>query len=84
MKWRLVIDNAIYKNYDASEPRTGTKPLGKMRIKLKNTALTCDHFQILNKAAAAVVSGMLENVGIVTNDDYYHVVDKCKIRRDKS
>ena len=55
-----------------------------MRIKLKNTALTYDRFGISNRAAAAVISTVLKDVGIVTNDDHSHVADKCKIRREKN
>ena len=57
-----------------------------MCIKLKNTSLICDRFAILNRATTAVVlkvSSVLKGVGIVTNDDHFHVVEKCKIKREK-
>lgn len=77
------VDNEMDENYEESEPEAGTKPPWQMRIKLKNTALTCDRFGISDRAAAAVASSVLKDVGIVTNDDHSHVVDKSKIRREK-
>lgn len=77
------VDNEMDENYEESEPEAGTKPPWQMRIKLENTALTCDRFGISDRAAAAVASSVLKDVGIVTNDDHSHVVDKSKIRREK-
>ena len=65
------------------ELEAGTKLLGQMHIKVKNIALTCYSFRILDRAAVAVVLSVLKNLRIVTNDDHSHVVDKYKIRRGK-
>lgn len=77
------VDNEMDQNYELSDSESGTNLPDQMRTKLKNTALTCDRFGISDRAAAAVVSSVLKDVGIVTDDDRSHVVDKCKIRREK-
>lgn len=77
------VDDEMDENYEESEPETGIKPPWQMRIKLKSTALSCDRFGVSDRAAAAIASSVLKDVGIVTNDDHSHVIDKSKIRREK-
>ncbi|KAJ8870206.1 hypothetical protein PR048_029222 [Dryococelus australis] len=55
----------------------------QMHIKLKNTALTSDHLGLLDRATVAIASSVLQDFGIAT-DDHTHVVDKNKLRREKS
>lgn len=69
------VDDEMDENYEESEPETGIKPPWQMRIKLKSTALSCDRFGVSDRAAAAIASSVLKDVGIVTNDDHSHVID---------
>ena len=78
------VDNEIHKNCEASEQEVWTKPPNLKGMKLKNTALIYDRIGISDKAAAVVVSSVLKDVGILTNDGHSHVVDKCEMRREKS
>ncbi|GBL85970.1 hypothetical protein AVEN_89038-1 [Araneus ventricosus] len=54
-----------------------------MRIQLRATALNSDRFGVSDRATAVIASSVLRDVGIIDTDSS-HVVDKCKIRRDKS
>ena len=73
--------------YDEDEykPSTSTeKPRWQMRIQLSATALNSDRFGVSDRATAVIASSVLQDVGMITNTDSSYVVDKCKIRRDKS
>lgn len=67
------------------EPSTSSaKPQWQMRIKLKATALNSDRYCVSDRATAAIASSVLQDIGLITESDTSHVVDKCKIRREKS
>lgn len=55
-----------------------------MHIKLQNTALTSDRFGLSDRETAAVASSVLQDFGIITDYDHTNVIDKNKIRREKS
>ena len=50
----------------------------------RNNALIYDSFRISDRAAAAVVSSVLKDANILTSNYHSHVVEKCKIRREKN
>ena len=77
------IDNEMFKNFEVSEPEAEIKQPGKIRIKMRHTALACDIFEISNKEETTVVSSVLKDSDITTNDDHSHIANKCKIRRGK-
>lgn len=54
-----------------------------MKIQLRATALNSDRFEVSDRATAVIASSVPRDVGIIDTDSSY-VVDKCKIRRDKS
>lgn len=54
-----------------------------MVIKLKNTALTGDRFWVSDRIMVAIASSVLQEFGTITNDDYSHVINKNKHRKDK-
>ena len=66
--------------YDAS---IKAKPVLKLKL-LSSLALACDRSGISDRAAAHVSSAVLEDIGVITFDDASHVIDKSKIRRERS
>lgn len=55
-----------------------------MRLRLSATALNSDRFGVSDRATAVIASSVQQDVGMIPNTDSPYVVDKCKIRRDKS
>nr|CAD7445688.1 unnamed protein product [Timema bartmani] len=55
----------------------------QLRIKLKSTALTSDRYGVADRATVASASSLLQDIGVVSNSDYTHIVDKNKLRREK-
>lgn len=55
-----------------------------MRISLKATALTSDRYGVSDRATAAIASSILQDIGLITESDTSHVVDKSKVRREKA
>lgn len=51
------------------------------RLKLEGTALTRDRFGVSDRAAAAVASSVLQDVGLIADCSISNVIDKSKIRR---
>lgn len=54
-----------------------------MRVKLKATALNSDRYSVSDRATAAIASSVLQDIGVISESDTVHVIDKCKIRREK-
>ena len=75
-------DNDEYKPA-TSTPKQKISPW-QMRIKLPTTSLHCDRYGISDRAAAAVASSVLEDIGIISKTDTSKVIDRYKIRREKS
>lgn len=73
------------KDYDYKLPSSAknTSPLQKMRLKLKTTALHSDRYRVSERATAVIASSVLEDVGLITKEDFSQVIDKSKIRREK-
>lgn len=69
---------------DFQVPKSEIESPWQMRIKLKNTALTSDRFGLSDRATAAIASSVLQDFGIVTDVDHTKVIDKNKLRREKS
>ena len=54
------------------------------RVKLPAVALACDRFGLSDRAAAIITSAVLQDIGIVHEGDVTHVIDRNKIRRERS
>lgn len=76
-------DNYEFDQYKPSTSLNKKSPW-QMRIKLKTTALHCDRYGVSDRAAAAIATSVLEDIGLVTETDTSKVVDRYKIRREKS
>lgn len=59
------------------------KPGWQMRVNLKSTAILSARYGVSDRATAAIASSVLHDLGVVTDSDPSHVVDKNKIRREK-
>jgi hypothetical protein len=56
----------------------------QMRIKLASVASIADRIGISDRAAAAIASAALQDLGVITEDDKTNVIDRMKIRRARS
>ncbi|GBN05817.1 hypothetical protein AVEN_237568-1 [Araneus ventricosus] len=66
-------------NFHYSFPSTS-----QMITRLPVIATVCDRYNISDRAAAAIASAVLEDFGIISEVDISHMVDKNKVRREKS
>ena len=57
--------------------------LPQMRVPLTNLAREADRFGISNRAAAAIATAVLIDLGVVTNTDQSKVIDKNKLKRER-
>lgn len=46
-------------------------------------ARTCDRYGVSDRSAAAIASAVLEDVGLITENNYSIVIDKNKVRRQR-
>lgn len=46
-------------------------------------ARTCDRYAVSDRAAAVIASSVLEDVGLITNEDKTSVIDRNKLRRER-
>ena len=85
----LENDDPSYKAYrnlkaEASQSTSKNAPSSQMRKGLKLFAKTCHGFQIPDKAAEALSSALLRDFEIITPEKTQLVIDKRKVRRDRS
>lgn len=70
--------------FEPDEGKLKTSKPWQMRVKLKATALASDRYGVSDCATAAVTSSVLQDFGIINEEDMSHVVDKNKVRREKN
>ena len=68
---------------ESAKKRKAETAGGKMRIKLPALSETCDGYAISDRSAAAISSAVLQDIGVITNDDKASVIDRSKIRRQR-
>lgn len=56
----------------------------RIQKQLPNLARTCDRYGLSDRAAAAVASAVLQDFGIVTSENISNVIDRSKLRRERS
>lgn len=67
------------------QPSTSSaKPQWQMRISLNTTAVTSDGYGVSDRATAAIASSVLQDVGLINESDTSYVVNKSKVRREKT
>jgi len=70
---------------DECKPSSSSKKhKWQMRVQLGATALNSDRFGVSDRATAIIASSVLQDFGIITDTDTSSVIDKSKIRREKS
>ena len=57
--------------------------VSQMRTSLPNLAMEVDRYGISDRAAAAIATAVLVDLGLVTEDDHSKVIDKNKIKRER-
>lgn len=55
----------------------------QMRSKLSHTSLLSDRYGVSDRATAAIASGVLHDLGMISDSDMSQVIDRSKIRREK-
>ena len=60
------------------------KPVAQMREQLPNFARECDRYGLSDRSGAAVASGLLQDLGIVTQASSSKVIDRSKLRRSRT
>ena len=48
-----------------------------------NLARMCERFQISDRAAAAIANSVMQDLGLITDDDKTYVIDRSKLRRER-
>ena len=48
-----------------------------------NLARMSERFQISNRAAAAIANSVIQDLGLITEDDKTYVIDRSKLRRER-
>ncbi|GBN37398.1 hypothetical protein AVEN_62098-1 [Araneus ventricosus] len=56
----------------------------QMRLGLPSTAVVGDRFGVSDRAVAAIASSVLHDVGLITSNNSYLVVDENKLRKEKA
>ncbi len=56
----------------------------QMRLSLPNTAINADRFGVSDRAAAAIATGVLQDMGLVSEEHREMVIDKAKVRRERA
>lgn len=59
-------------------------PSKQMRVNLSSLALACDRTGVSDRSAAITASTVLQDFGVVTSDDKSFVVDRSKVRRERT
>ena len=53
------------------------------RVSLKEVAMTCERYDVSDRAGAAIASATLKAFGIISEADKTNVVDRSKLRRER-
>ncbi|CAH1113072.1 unnamed protein product [Psylliodes chrysocephalus] len=68
---------------DLDESFVYEKPTKQMRMDLQNYAKACDRTGVSDRNAAILATSLLEDLGIIHEDQSNNIVDKSKIRRER-
>ncbi|CAH0551078.1 unnamed protein product [Brassicogethes aeneus] len=76
-------NHAISTEPSADSDRMDRKYKLQMRLDFKSLPSVCDRYGVSDRAAAAIASAVLEDVGLIKKGDTSKVVDKNKVRRSR-
>lgn len=78
----LEEENYVISINRSSDSKRSTESLKlQNRLKLPHVAKVCDRYGISLRSAAAVTSAVLQDVGLISEENYNLVIDKGKIQR---
>lgn len=66
-----------------SPDKASTSKTNQMRIHLPNLAVACDRTGVSDRAAAIIVSAVLQDIGVVAPDNQTQIIDRSKLRRER-
>lgn len=67
--------------FKPNKHETNTKSDKQMHISLSNTILISDRYGMSCRETAAIISAVLKNVGMITDENPSFVIDKSKIQK---
>ncbi|XP_060808125.1 uncharacterized protein LOC132903564 [Amyelois transitella] len=77
-------NNSVASSPYQSPKQTAAPPTKKKRLNLPSLALACDRTGVSDRAAAIIASSVLKDVGIITSKDPSAVIDRSKLRRERT
>ena len=94
MTYGLTHNPKTPSNSSADTPSTSKRPEDRdqvappqnnqMRMSLSCLASACDRHMVSGRSAAAIASAVLEDAGLISSEDQTQVIDRHKIRRERS
>lgn len=76
-----------YTNYAIDKPSCSaivSSVTSQMRTKLPTLAEACDRTGVSDRSAAILVSAVLKDLGVISKEDSSKIVDRSKIRRERT
>jgi len=67
----------------SSEELFSQEPNEQNRTEWPNLAMMSEHYQLSDRASAAVANAALKDAGLITDLDKTYVIDKNKLRRER-
>lgn len=77
-------NNSVASSPYQSPKQIAAPPSKKNRLNLPSLALACDRTGVSDRAAAIIASSVLKDVGIITSKDPSAVIDRSKLRRERT
>ena len=59
------------------------QPANQNRMKWSNLARMSERFQVSDRAAAAIANSVMQDLGLITDNDKSYVIDRSKLRRER-
>lgn len=76
-------DLPLFEDITTPSTSSGISTYGQMRKTLPTLARECDRWGLSDRGAAAVSSALLQDLGIVHENDTASIIDRSKIRRER-
>lgn len=76
-------DLPLFEDITTPSTSSGISTYGQMRKTLPTLARECDRWGLSGRGAAAVSSALLQDLGIVHENDTASIIDRSKIRRER-
>jgi hypothetical protein len=77
-------DSNYISSQTIEQPSRKKQTQSQMRLNLAKVAQECDRYGVSDRCAASIVSAVLEDVGLVNASDCSKVIDRSKLRRERT